>query len=111
MRSSWDKEVGAGSELFESAYEQGSWFSRIPDTAECTGPFLFIERGEDSCRGGGFIIQVHLDTDPGEYKVPFNLALLEAGLWSAVSISALRSPLIMVGEENSAGCRMPSKKA
>ena len=62
-------------------------------------------------QGKRLIIQVHLDTDPGEYKVPFNLALLEAGLWSAVSISGPRSPLIMVGEENSAGSRMPTKKA
>lgn len=63
-------------------------------------------------QGKRLIIQVYLDTDPGEYKVPFNLALLESGHWFAFSISGPRSPLIMVNEENSAGSScMPSKKA
>lgn len=62
-------------------------------------------------QGKRLIIQVHLDIDSGEYKVPFNLALLEAGLCFAFSISGSRSPLIMVDEENSAGSCLLSKKA
>lgn len=61
-------------------------------------------------QGKRFTIQAHLDIDPGEYKDPLSLTLLEAGLCFAFSISGPRSPLIMDDEENSAGSCMSSKK-